>query len=221
LLLIALLSACARVSTRSGPVSPSAQTATHQLVYVALGASDGVGVGTNEPARDNWPTVLARELGNPVRFVNLGIAGATVAEATQCELPAAITAQPDVVTVWLAVNDLATGVSLSEYTNQLRALLHTLRVNTHARVYVGNVPDFALLPAARRFDQGAIRGAVAQWNAAIANAARAEGATVVDLSGDWQDLAQHPEYISADGFHPSTAGARRLAQLFGAAIARR
>src|SRR5690348_3704404 len=104
-------------------------------------------------------------------------------------------------TVWLAVSDLATGVAVSDYTTQLRALLHTQQLQTRAHVFVGNVPDLALLPAARGRDAWAIRDVVATWNAAIANAAHAEGATVVDLYGDWQDLARHPEYISADGFH--------------------
>jgi acyl-CoA thioesterase I len=40
---------------------------------------------------------------------------------------------------------------------------------------------------------------------------------LVDLYGSWQDLAQHPEYVSTDGFHPSSEGYQRLADLFAAA----
>jgi lysophospholipase L1-like esterase len=36
---------------------------------------------------------------------------------------------------------------------------------------------------------------------------------LVDLYSGWAELAAHPDYISADGFHPSSAGYRRLADL--------
>jgi lysophospholipase L1-like esterase len=37
---------------------------------------------------------------------------------------------------------------------------------------------------------------------------------MVDLRPAWQEVAQHPEYISSDGFHPSTVGYQRLAEVF-------
>jgi lysophospholipase L1-like esterase len=37
----------------------------------------------------------------------------------------------------------------------------------------------------------------------------------VDLHSRWQDVAQHPEYLSADGFHPSSEGYQALADVFG------
>lgn len=221
LTLLALLSGCAGAATAT-----SSRTTTGPLVYVALGASDAVGVGTSNPAHDNWPTVLSVELGRPARLVNLGISGETLAQATSGELPKALTAHPDVVTVWLAVNDLADGVPLDRYTDDLRTLLSRLHQGTHARIFVGNVPDVTLLPAFRSFagqqgvDLRQVRAYIQSWNAAIAKVAHDEGATVVDLYGAWQELAQHPEYISADGFHPSTAGAQALAQLFASAIKR-
>jgi lysophospholipase L1-like esterase len=214
---VAMLSGCASAGTTSS------RTTIGPLVYVALGASDAVGTGTSDPAHDNWPTVLSGELGRPARLVNLGVSGETAAQATTGELPAALAARPDIVTVWLAVDDLADGVSLDDYTNQLHALLAGLHDGSHARVFVGNVPDVTLLPAFRSFagksvDLRAVRATVQSWNAAIARVARGEGAMVVDIYSAWQQLAQHPEYVSADGFHPSTAGAQALAQLFAAAI---
>jgi lysophospholipase L1-like esterase len=41
----------------------------------------------------------------------------------------------------------------------------------------------------------------------------------VDIFSAWADLASHPGYISSDGFHPSAAGARQLAEFFAHAIA--
>ena len=48
---------------------------------------------------------------------------------------------------------------------------------------------------------------------------RRHQATVVDLRATWQEVREHPEYISSDGFHPSTIGYRRLADVFYASAA--
>jgi lysophospholipase L1-like esterase len=44
---------------------------------------------------------------------------------------------------------------------------------------------------------------------------------LVDVRGQSLELAQHPEYVSTDGFHPSSAGYMRIAELTLAALAGR
>ena len=153
-----------------------------------------------------------------IHLVNLGVPGITLARATTQELPIAVDARPDVVVMWLAVNDFAANVSLATYSSQLRSAIHTLRTQTSARVYVANLPDLTAIPYLARGDQQALAARVADWNDAIAAACAREGATLVDLYGDWQELRSHPEYISGDGLHPSTLGAQRLAEIFRQAI---
>jgi acyl-CoA thioesterase-1 len=203
-----LVVACGPAASRPTPASSAspqgvAAAPAGATTYVALGASDAFGVGTSDPDRQNWPRVLAGELGAHVHLVNLGLPGATVADAQRMELPVALASHPTIVTVWLVVNDFADGVDLTTYTQQLGALLGALRSSTPARVYVGNLPDLTL---------------VAAWNAAIADVCAANGARLVDLWSDWSDLASHPGYISSDGLHPSTLGAAKLADVFAAAI---
>jgi lysophospholipase L1-like esterase len=182
------------------------------FVYVAIGASDSYGVGTDEPARESWPAVLARYLPPGTHFVNLGVPGILLHRAIEVELPVALDAHPTLVTVWLAVNDLAAGVPLPQYRHDLGVLLRTLRQATHARVLIANVPDLTLLPAFRTYR--GLGPVVVAWNAAIAAEARAHGATVVDVYARWRDLALHPEYVGPDGLHPTAEGYRRLAELF-------
>jgi lysophospholipase L1-like esterase len=196
----------------SGANSPSGTT------YVALGASDAYGIGTDDADRLNWPSVLAGELGAPVHLVNLAIPGATVGDALRVELPVALDVHPTLVTVWLAVNDLARGIDLTTYSQQLTALVQALRRGTQARVYVGNLPDLTLLPYFASDDPVALRAKIQQWNVAIATICTQAGAHLVDLAADWSDLINHPEYISEDGLHPSTRGAARIADAFAAAI---
>jgi acyl-CoA thioesterase I len=207
------LASCAPAARSTGsPVKTATKVPT--LTYVAIGASDAFGVGTDDPDRESWPTILSELLGPDVHLINLGIPGEVVSQARLMELPIALAANPDIITVWLAVNDLADGVSLVEYQQQLHSLLMSLRRGTHARIFVGNIPDLTLLPHFAGIDPAILRAQVDQWNRAIASICRETGVTLVDIFSAWADLANHPEYISSDGFHPSAAGARQLAEFF-------
>lgn len=221
-----LLSACDGIATsRRATATPTPSptlvptgTPGPRLAYAAIGASDAYGVGTANPAKDNWPTVLAGDLGPSIQLTNLGIPGATVAIARRDELPIALHLQPDLITVFLGVNDILDNVPTATFTEQISALLMQLHTQTDARVFIGNLPDVTLLPEFARHDLIALRTQVIVWNAAIAHAAAEAGATVVDLFDGWGELAQHPDYVSADGLHPSTLGAVRLAAVFASAI---
>jgi lysophospholipase L1-like esterase len=191
--------------------------AQRPLTYVAIGASDAVGVGARRPETDGWVPRFGAALGPGVRVVNLGVSGSTLAQALDEQLGPALDAHPDVVTVWLAVNDLNARVPLERYTADLDRLLGALEA-THARVLVGNVPDVGRLAAYAGHDPGPIRAEVIRWNQAIAATTARHGARLVDLYARWQELAEHPEYVSTDGFHPSSDGYARLAELFHEAL---
>jgi lysophospholipase L1-like esterase len=211
--LSALLAACGPGTQSLAKVNPLVGR-QHDFTYVAIGASDAFGVGTDDPKHDNWPTVLTQLLGSAAHLINLGIPGETVAQARQTELPVALDANPSLVTVWLGVNDIVQSISVQEYERQLEALLQSLRHQTHAHVFVGNIPDLSLLSFFAEYNQGTLKAIISTWNAAIAQAVNATGATLVDLYAGWNELASHPEYIAGDGLHPSTEGAKRLAEVF-------
>ena len=189
------------------------------LVYAAIGASEAVGVGADDPATQSWVADLSRLLPNGSRLVNMGKAGALLDYGLQTELPAVVASNPDVVTVWMVVNDINSRISPAAYQGELDAVLATLQQKTHARVFVGNVPDLTTLPVYKGIDTVQLTQTAQTFNAIIAQTARAHGATVVDLYAlAAQTLPAHPEYISGDGFHPSTAGYASLAGSWWAAI---
>lgn len=190
---------------RAGP-TPAARP----LTYTAIGASDTVGVGAASPDTESWPAVLQRRLPPGSKLVNLGVSGTLLKQAIDQQLPVALDADPDLVTVWLAVNDYAARVPLDRYAAELDTLLAELRAGTHAAILVGNVPDLSVLPSAARFDLRDID----RWNVVIGEVIARHDATPVDLHATYGEIASHPEYISSDGFHPSTAGYERLAALF-------
>src|SRR5205823_633166 len=51
------------------------------LTYVAIGASDAVGVGARDPETEGWVPRLGATLGPNVRVVNLGVSGSTLSQA--------------------------------------------------------------------------------------------------------------------------------------------
>jgi lysophospholipase L1-like esterase len=191
--------------------------------YVAIGASDAVGVGATDPSREGWVPRFADLLGDDIEVVNMGQSGALLEDALRFQLPRAIERDPDVITIWLGVNDFNALVPLSTYSAQLDAALSALRSKTHARILVGNLPDlsrvaiYASVLDLLGISPTPVRNQVVRWNNEIARLADKHGATLVDVYAGWSELAEHPEYVSADGFHPSSAGYARIAELFHAA----
>ncbi len=213
LLLTAMLTACG-----------AERAALPSRVYVAIGASDSVGVGARKPETEGWVPRLHATMPEGTRLVNLGVSGAVISEALDQQLPVALDAQPTVVTVWLAVNDLKDGVSLRLYERDLNLLLMELE-STGATVLVGNMPDLTSLPLSDAVLQAygapsrvALHAEIARWNASIARIASRHGAIIVDLHAGWRELRTHPEYLSGDGFHPSSQGYARLAQVWRARL---
>jgi lysophospholipase L1-like esterase len=215
--LLLLLSACA-----GGAGEQSASTRLHvqqdpkaRLTYVAIGASDTYGVGTEDPQSESWPSDLTQSLGKNVRLINLGIPGVHADEALNIELPVAIDAHPDVITVWLAVNDLADNVPSNTYSRNLDLLLTRLQAGApHARIAVANVPDIALLPHFRSSNQQDLRERISAYNLIISNIVAHHHVILIDLYQSWPELSSHPEYISSDGFHPNAIGYTRVAEIF-------
>lgn len=215
----------------AAPTTPT-PTPTRPGVYVAVGASETVGVGADDPQRDAWPQVLHDTAIPASRLVNVGVSGATVRGALEAQLPAALAVEPDVATVWLAVNDLVSLVPVATYETELQRLVHALRRGGDTEVLVGNVPDLWQLPAYRACIPGSgeagvlcllplvptereVRAVVADYNDAIQRVVEAEGAQLVDLSG----RSELTGLTADDGFHPSSAGHRQVAEAFAEALA--
>lgn len=185
-------------------------------VYVALGASDSVGIGAPDPARDGWVPQLQQRLPPGARLVNLGVSGAKIADAVQQQLPVAAEQRADLVTIWLAVNDFNARVPLDRYERDLDRLLTAVQATQPRRVLIGNIPALEQIPvySVAGVSRQQLQADVARWNEVIARQAAHHGATLVDLHSGWTELAGHPEYVSGDGFHPSAAGYQRLADIF-------
>jgi lysophospholipase L1-like esterase len=218
LLILFLLTGCASVS---GGLRPSTarlnvqQAPPARLTYVAIGASDTFGTGTADPPTQSWPVDLAGKLGDGVHLVNLGIPGIDAHDALNVELPVALDAHPDLVTIWLAVNDLVDNVPLDSYAHDLDTIVSRLQITLpHTRIIMANLPDLSLLPRFQSADKAQLHARIMAYNSVIADIVARHHVQLVDLYQQGRELVAHPEYISADGFHPNALGYSRLAEIF-------
>ncbi|HCI79236.1 MAG TPA: hypothetical protein DHW02_06075 [Ktedonobacter sp.] len=224
LLFLCVLSLCLSSCTLPFGNQNTTSTSTHlvmqqppasRLTYTAIGASDTFGIGTDDPQSESWPADLAGRLGNGVHLVNLGVPSIDARDALNVEVPVAIDSHPNIITIWLAVNDIADNIPVASYEHDLDLVLTRLQAGApHAIIVVANVPDLTYLPHFQSYDVNALHALIASYNNAIANVVASHHVLLVDLISRWQQLATHPEYISDDGFHPNALGYTVLAGLF-------
>jgi lysophospholipase L1-like esterase len=197
--------------------APASVSLRPPIRYAALGASDTVGVGSRAPTHENWTARIRAALPKDTVYERFARSGITLGQAVNAEVPRAIAFRPTLVTMWLSVNDALGRVPLPTYQKSLQATLERLTRETDAQVVLLNLPDLAALAPSHAPPQvrAQLRETVSAWNAAIAAAARPYGqrVLVVDLLPASKQLAQHAEWISADGFHPSPAGYQKLAEV--------
>jgi lysophospholipase L1-like esterase len=198
----------------SGPTSPQDP---RRLIYAAVGASDAVGIGAFPPTAGYVYKIAERmrAVATEVELHNLGISGAEIEEMLDPQLGAAMAAAPDVVTVWAGSNDVIAGRPAAGFAADLDRLIAELRSRTAAQVFVADLADLSRAPLfLLRPDPDVTAERIAAFNREIAAVAARRGAVLVRLSA----LPLDPSLFAIDGFHPSTAGHARIAELFWAEI---
>jgi len=187
--------------------------------YVAIGASDSVGVGAADPARGSWPARIAARLPAGSAYLNLGVSGSIALQAGREQLPGAIAQRPTVVTIWLAVNDLNATIDRASYADALGGIVDALVRRSDASIFVGNVPDLRTVPVYASVDKLVLLVRINAYNEAIAEiAARSPTRVfVVDLFSGSADVVSTAT-VAQDGFHPSDAGYELIADRFANAM---
>jgi acyl-CoA thioesterase-1 len=200
--------------------APATATVSPGIKYVAVGASDTVGVGASDPAKGSWPALVAARLptGSPP-YTNLGVAGSLALQAVSQQLPGAIAQKPTLVSVWLAVNDLNATIEPASFAGSLGQIVDGLVQKTDATIFVGNVPDLRTVPVYASADKTRLLAGIQAYNDAIAAIAARNPARVkvVDLFTGSAALVSTAT-VSQDGFHPSDEGYQLIAERFVSAM---
>jgi lysophospholipase L1-like esterase len=239
-LLGALGAALLLASCTTAPQTSNAASKSKPVVYVAVGASESVGVGLTDPLVNAWTQLLYRGSLKPSAvFVNMAVPDSTALQALQAQVPTAVSLKPSVVTVWLNVNDVLDGVDPAVYGRELGSIVSTLS-REGATVLVANTPPLQLLPgylnclsgqerATQTFScpsplpsAAALQAEVAAYNAQIALVTSSTGAVLVNLNAAYGRAVRAgggASLVGPDGINPSNAGQALVAHTFAAALA--
>ena len=186
-----------------------------RIIYLAIGASDAVGVGA-DPLTQGYVFRIAGELDGRVDLVflaPLAIPGATTEQLDSAlELFLESEIEPNLVTVWTGPNDLIRGDDAGDFEDELAEIFERLRDRTDGLIVAGNIPDLTQLPRFRNHpDDDVTRERIEEFNEAIAQQADDHDVLVVDLYGE---PVEDSLVSDADGFHPNNEGHRRIAEEF-------
>ena len=178
------------------------------VVYAALGDSTGVGVGARRGGGYVARLFERIERVRPgSRLVNLCVSGATTGDVLRAQVGRVGEAKPSLVTIGIGINDLTRQLPADQFARNFDEIVARLRAQTGAPVVVSNLPDISHSPAVPAFFREEARRRLVAYNDRIAGAAARHGLHFADsFEKSAAVIPKHPEYFSADGFHPSEEG---------------
>jgi lysophospholipase L1-like esterase len=184
------------------------EKARETVVYTALGDSTGVGVGANVGGGYVARLFARIERARPgARLHNLCVSGATTEDVLRGQLEAAIKTRPTLVTLGIGINDIGHGITIERFERNYEEIVKRLKAETSARIVVTNMPDISFAPVVPLGAREETRRRINLFNEKLEAIARRYQLLVVDTySETHRAIPSHPEFFSADGFHPSAEG---------------
>lgn len=180
---------------------------TGPIVYVALGDSTGAGIGARDGGYVARLFTRILELRPGSKLSNLCVSGATTADLVRGQLERGVALNPDLVTVGIGINDIGHGLTLEQFSKNYDEILSTLKQKTNARIVVTNIPDISTAPRIPGSMRNEYQRQIVQFCERLQEIATRHGVTIFDINTITKtELPSHPEYFSADGFHPSDLG---------------
>jgi lysophospholipase L1-like esterase len=187
--------------------SETPMTTTGPIVYVALGDSTGAGVGASDGGYVARLFKRLEERRPQSKLSNLCVSGSTTADVVRNQLERGVALNPDLVTIGIGINDIGHGLTLEQFSKNFDQILSTLKEKTHATIVVTNLPDISSAPRIPNSMRSQYQRQIDEFCKRLEEIASKHGVTIFDIyTITKQELPAHPEYFSADGFHPSDAG---------------
>ncbi len=189
-------------------------------VYVALGDSFTAGNGLESGRR--WPDLLARDLSEDspdLEYVNLARDGAD-SRAVLEQVPAAIAARPDLVTLVCGANDVILSLrpDIPSFAGRLELIIDRLqRSLPGVTILAATYPEGWSFDGAGPRTATRIQSGMRELNQAIFKVTASRDVTCLDVI-DHPGISE-PENFEPDGLHPSALGHRHAAAEFRQAVA--
>jgi len=194
---------------------------TGPIVYVALGDSTGAGVGARNGGyvARLFQRLVQQRPGS--KLSNLCVSGSTTEDVLRGQLEKGVAINPDLVTLGIGINDIGHGMTLDQFSRNYDRILSTLKEKTRAQIVVTNIPDISTAPVIPGAMRGQYQQQIIQFSKRLEEIAARHGVTVFDVyTITTKELPSHPEYFSADGFHPSDQGYELWAEQMWPTVAR-
>ncbi|MGZ6864255.1 MAG: SGNH/GDSL hydrolase family protein [Blastococcus sp.] len=183
------------------------------LRLVMIGDSSSTGLGCDTPAQTPGALLaggIARDLRRRVRLDVVGVVGGRSADL-DVQVAKALQDRVDLAVIMVGANDVTHRVLPGDAARDLGRAVRTLRA-AGAVVVVGTCPDLGTVKPLLE----PLRTVAAFWSRRMA---AAQAVAVVENDGIAvslgtllaQEFSQHPHLWSADRFHPSPQGYRRVA----------
>lgn len=177
--------------------------------FVALGDSLSAGVGaTNSTA--TLPYILAQKLAqdkqSTVHLLNLAVPGAKAIDVLKNQAPRVTQIKPDLVLLFIGVNDIHGFTALTEYQKNLQEIVSIVK-NSGAKLVIINLPQIGTnqlyWPPYKTFFNWQTR----RYNKALNASLLPLGQTVVDIfMPTYQKSNNILNFYCRDQFHPADAG---------------
>ncbi|HEX8456286.1 MAG TPA: SGNH/GDSL hydrolase family protein [Pyrinomonadaceae bacterium] len=202
-----------------GKAATSTTATDAPVVYVAFGDSTGVGIGARGGgyvARVFERIRRVRE-GSSVR--NFCVSGAETADVLRGQLTRLDGTRPTLITLGIGINDISHGVAPEVFARNYEEIVTRLRGKTDAPIVATNIPDISHAPRVPPFLHEQVRQRIQLFNTHIAEIAVRHNVALVnayDMSREV--IPNHPEFFSADGFHPSDEGYEYWAKMMWPAV---
>jgi acyl-CoA thioesterase I len=206
-LVLIVFGAMLGVGCNHAKTSETPMMTTGPIVYVALGDSTGAGVGARNGGYVARLFKRLEERRPQSKLSNLCVSGSTTADVVRGQLERGVALNPDLVTIGIGINDIGHGLTIDQFSKNFDQILSTLKEKTHATIVVTNLPDISSAPRIPNSMRSQYQRQIDEFCKRLEEIANQHGVTIFDIyTITKQELPSHPEYFSADGFHPSDEG---------------
>lgn len=179
------------------------------FIYVALGDSTVEGHGASHRDRA-YPSIIYNTLKlryPKAEYYNFGQGGARVEEVAEKQLHEAVVLNPNLITLSIGANDIASQTKISDFETRLEYILSKLTSNTKAHIVINSIPDLSATTTLSRFAKIYGNYRIGLFNKIIETLSEKYNIQFVDLYLQSRIFARnYPEVLSHDGLHPSDTG---------------